>query len=509
MNSKVFGSCAVLVAALFSPPLFAYQPGDVIIEWKTLRKLDGKELQYELGTLYVLENRSNPNSRIIGVGFARIRPAQSTGAPPTFHLPGGPGNTILDLLDDPINAQGFVNYLAVGDVVLVEQRGYTSRGDKLLFHYQPSPLPLNQPTSLEAWTQRSIDRASAAVAAYAGTGVDLSGYTVLELADDVNDLRSALGYEKITLVGQSFGSQWAFAIMQRHPTIVERAMLSGVEPLDSAYDMPSDVLAALHRMSWDLDRDPRLQPLLPEDGSGLMGAAREIINRLRTAPISVPVTDPESGQPDTVVLGVGDFQIILGLSGAPEVILAVYNGQYTMWASIIREMRLTGSIRRGDEDKVMPWLVDTSLGATAEREYLLRHDPALEFLGTWVFDLFIPSADIWPSADVGDEFRTPLINYTPVLFINGDWDTNTPIENMLGILPYFPNSRALTVHRGDHGARADVIERTMPDVMQKVFEFLKTGKTTGKKAQLPVRVEAPYPPPPPPIDLKWEATKKK
>ncbi len=55
------------------------------------------------------------------------------------------------------------------------------------------------------------------------------------------------------------------------------------------------------------------------------------------------------------------------------------------------------------------------------------------------------------------------------------------------MLPYFPNAHALIVHRGSHGARSD-IERGMPEVMQKVFEFLKTGR----RQQLPINVELPY-----------------
>jgi hypothetical protein len=50
--------------------------------------------------------------------------------------------------------------------------------------------------------------------------------------------------------------------------------------------MPSHVFAALQRIAWDIDQDPKMQPHLPEDGSGLMGAVRDVMNRLRAAPIA-------------------------------------------------------------------------------------------------------------------------------------------------------------------------------------------------------------------------------
>src|SRR6185436_8367349 len=151
----------------------------------------------------------------------------------------------------------------VSDVVMVDQRGFSERGDVLKYQYRTTEKPLNQPDSIERSMAINVEMARAAVAEYAKKGIDLRGYTVKECADDVNDLRKALGYEKITLVGTSFGSQWSFAIMRRHPEIVTRALLSGIEPLDYGYDMPSHVFAAVQRMWWEAEQDSRIKPYLP------------------------------------------------------------------------------------------------------------------------------------------------------------------------------------------------------------------------------------------------------
>src|SRR5947207_15478964 len=42
---------------------------------------------------------------------------------------------------------------------------------------------------------------------------------------------------------------------------------------------------------------------------------------------------------------------------------------------------------------------------TPRREFLLRTDPAIEFLGQWDSRSYLETADIWPSLDVGNEFR--------------------------------------------------------------------------------------------------------
>jgi hypothetical protein len=84
--------------AIKRDPSVKGKAGEVFIEPATLTTPETGTVHFQLGTLYVPENRSDPNSRIIGVGFARFRASQPTGAPPTFHLPGGPGDSYLMLL---------------------------------------------------------------------------------------------------------------------------------------------------------------------------------------------------------------------------------------------------------------------------------------------------------------------------------------------------------------------------------------------------------------------------
>jgi pimeloyl-ACP methyl ester carboxylesterase len=455
--------------------------GEVVIEKLSLTTPETGNVTFEIGTLYVPENRSDPKSRLIGLGFARFRALEATGAPPTFHLPGGPGGSYLRGLkqdNKQLSRQlkDIALYRRVGDVILVDQRGASERGEMLQFKYRTSEQPLDQPGSMARSTAAYVEIAKAAVSEYAKKGIDLRGYTVKECADDVNDLRKALGYEQITLVGQSFGSQWSFAIMRRHPQIVTRAILSGVEPIDAGYDMPSHIFAAMQRQWWAAEKAPRLQPYLPK--GGIAQAVREIIRRLER-PLQVSVKDEKSGQTLKVTLGRDDFRIF-----DPASILTIYHGKYEKWAQGVFNSRRS---HEGDELLIGP-LIDTSLGVTRLREHLLRTDAAVEFLGHWNFDSYLATAEIWPTPDVGDDFRNETVNRTPVLFVHGDWDTSTPVENLLHVLPFFINSRVLLVHQGFHGAYAQVREH-LPDATAAVMEFARSGST----ANLPVRVTVPAP----------------
>src|SRR5262245_12450752 len=486
-----------------APQAASRKAGEVVIESASMTSTQTGAINYELGTLYVPENRADPKSRLIGVGFARIRALQPTGAPPTFHLPGGPGQSFL-----PILKQGKATYWLrtialyrrVSDVVIVDQRGFSERGDVLKYRYRATEKPLDQPDSIIRSVALNVELARAAMAEYANKGVDLRGYTIKECADDVNDLRKALGYDRITLVATSFGSQWSFAVMRRHPDMVMRALLSGVEPLDYGYDMPSHVFAAIQRMWWEAEKDPRIKPYLPE--GGLAAAAREVLRRLDRAPVNATVKAPgwTPGEAPTITLGPEDFRRSFqrGTNG-PAILLSLYHEQYDSWAW----SALAGRRSREAELLVIGPLIDTGLGVTPRREYLLRTDAGTEFLGQWNFDSYLATADIWPTPDVGDEFRTETVSLIPVVFAQGDWDTNTPVENALNIAPYFPNGRLIIATHGGHGV-IDPIADSLPGVFETLLEFLRTGGA----ANLPARVTMPAPEfnapdfPPPPAKVR-------
>jgi pimeloyl-ACP methyl ester carboxylesterase len=440
--------------------------GDVRIEKREYKTWSGKTGEYEVGTFFVRENRSDPESRVIGIGFSRF-PAKGRKGPPIFFLPGGPGNSFLEHGDDPQlrTTPFYVEYLWDScDVICVDQRGYSRRGEVLRGFYNGSaPKP---DSSLDDRIAEYKHLAESVTKTYSKTKTDLRGYTVLECVEDVNELRQALGYGRIVLRGQSFGCQWSFAVMRQHPEIVEHALLSGVEPLDHGYDMPSHIFAAVKRMWKVVDKDPRFAPYLPP--GGMAEAAETVIKRLEEKPIEVSANSLLGVGKPTVgrVIGPDDFPW-----DNPAWILELYHGHTKRWAQTRDRMRGTNTL-------IHP-LIDSSLGVTPERREKLWNDPAVRYLSRRNFAMFLATADIWPSADVGDEFRKPVRCDIPVVFVNGDWDRNTPVENMHEIAPFFPNSHSMVVHQAGHGTINSAMLKQHPKVMSRLMEFLRTGSMDG------------------------------
>ncbi|MGX5729615.1 alpha/beta fold hydrolase [Pseudoxanthomonas beigongshangi] len=483
--SRASGLWVIVMLLATAPALAATSPrraGEIVVTTGTVQAGDGAPVAYEIGTLYVPENRQVSGSRLIGVGFARIRARVASDAPPVFWLPGGPGLAVLDAFDGTSEAarsrlQSWLGYRDTADLVIIEQRGYSGRGEQLT---APAPAwPRDRAFTARDDIDDALRRVDAARAAHPDK--DLAGYTIAACADDVDDLRRALGYPRISLFGGSFGSQWSFAVMRAHPGIVARAVLASIEPLDFGYDMPSPLLATMQRIAFEADRDPGLAAYLPR--GGLMAAIDRLLERFTRQPITVDLQD--GGAP--VVIGLPDLQAsLLAEAGTPETwpafVLSLYHGHYTAWA------RDVAAGRRARPYTLIGPLIDTSLGITPAREFQLRHDPARAYVGEGGFAPYLAAAPRWPTPDLGDDYRQLRPIDVPVLMVHGDWDTSTPIENMQAQLPYLRNGRAIVIHRGGHDGVFYQL-RNEPKAKAAVHHFLRTGEF----GDLPAEVTLPPP----------------
>ncbi len=412
---------------------------------------DGK---YDIGVFFVPENRSNPNSRVIAVDYVRFHAKKKSG-PPVFLLPGGPGNTYIGQTPNIFKMPQVEHLRKFSDVVLVNQRGYNPRRRDKLGYWKATDRKPEWTTDDEVADYTKF--AKQAVAHYENSSVDLSGYNIIECAADVADLRKALGYDRIVLMGQSFGSQWCFAVMRNHPEIVERAILTGVEPLNHTYDMPSHLMNAVRRIWKHIDSAPEWKPFLPP--GGMEEVAEEVLSRMEDGGIEV---QHKSTGKLISLLGPDDFPW-----DYPAEMLELFHGSTKRWEQ--------GRGRYFSFNTLIYPLIDSGIAVTEERRQQLLNDPATRYVSrnTSNFASLEATADIWPSPDVGDDFRNPVESDIPVVFVHGDWDRTTPIENTMEIAPYFRKSHTLTIERGGHSPFRQMDE--LPDVLAALMRFAETG----------------------------------
>jgi pimeloyl-ACP methyl ester carboxylesterase len=432
-----------------------------------IRDHTGDSIFYEIGTIFVPENREKWDSRMIGVGFLRLHSkVKNSVASAIFSLPGGPGYSFVKgfkkqkgKIEDYFS--DVAEFTAFSDVVLVDQRGYSEYGDilKATYSRQKHPLPLAEKI------EQDKQFAKETTAAFAKTKIDLSGYTAIECANDINELRYALGYKSISLYAWSFGSQWSFVLMRLFPETIARAVLSGVEPINNEFDMPSDVMAAIHRIWKDIDQDERFTPYLPKGGMNEL--AQSVLNKVEQTPIVVNEN-----------MTIGPTHIPWT---NPSVLLWIYNDNKELYLDWFKKYYAI----RSNQKKLIGLLINSSLGVTKERENQLWADTASRYLGQNKFASLLATKDIWPTPDIGDELRKPVKSNIPVVFLQGDWDLQTPVENTYEIAPYFPNSHVLIAEKGGHGVFG-AIKNEHEDIWFEVKEFLQFGDMEGidKKVQV-------------------------
>lgn len=452
------------------------------------------------GFLFVPENRAVTDSRTIAIHFYVFPAQEPSDLAPVFYLPGGPG--------DYYNERRFYEYYG-GErarwwttelralnrrrpLVIVNQRG-NSRAPGILpdLRWRLERAPLHKAETEEEAQSRYHDAVVRDVERWTEQGFDLAGYDILNIAHDLEDLRVALGFETLAFRGGSFGSQWALAYMKQWPEHVDRALLSGIEPLDHAYDHPQHFWHTLERIAALAEQDTALQPMLPKEG--LMAAVQTIHARLTAAPQRVTLANPRGGDSLNVVIGAFDFQnLLLNMSPEawPRFITELYNGDYRYLAALTIDQR-----RDRDGGLIMATLIDNSLGISAEREAELRAAPARAWLGD-LNALYVATRTATPTPVVDDMFRKSAFADIPVLLVHGDLDLSTPFENAEHLTTLFPNATLVRVQHGSHSAVWDLIEHA-PEHVDPLFSFMEMNfaTTEGQEAlrALPHTLSIPRP----------------
>lgn len=210
-----------------------------------------KEYDGRRGTLYVPEDRTRPDSRMIELPVVVVTSLSPNPDYPIFQFGGGPGVS-------NINHQKSISeaYLQNHDMVEVGYRGIDGT-PKLQHPYfdevfrTPNIL---SPSSLKQIGQKLTQAAKDLKAA----GINLEEYNILDVVDDMDAARAALGYEKINLSGGSFGGAVVMVYCLRYPEKINRAiMVEAPFPYDIAFGKPDEFNARLNHLNelWKKNAD--------------------------------------------------------------------------------------------------------------------------------------------------------------------------------------------------------------------------------------------------------------
>lgn len=474
----------VLLCLAWQTTAFAQAPEAPALEMEpyAFENHDGTTVQAELGRLTVPENRHRPDSRSIELSFVRFPSTAEKPGPPIVYLAGGPGGSGITTA----RYSRFPLFMALrkfGDVIAFDQRGTGLSGGSDMRCRETYQLPTDQPgdaASASAIMQVAVRRCAERLQ---GEGVDISGYTSEQSAADLNDLRRALGAEKISLWGISYGSHLSLAMLGRYGQYVDRVILAGLEGLDQTFKLPVDQQALLEDIARLAAADPEIRRAVPD----LLASLETILQRLDKEPVTVPTVHPMMGVELPVRLGSFEVKVTVAalLRGPetfrflPDLIARMEQGDF-MPLALLNLME-----SQGTPGSMMSLAMDCASSASPERLATIRQQAARTLLGDAI-NFPMPSiCDAVPVEPLSDAFRQPLESSVPALLISGTLDGRTPVHNGDDLLPGLSRAHHLVLEGAGH---SDPLFLSSPKILETMERFL-SGKDIGLD-----RLAVDYPP---------------
>ena len=434
----------VIVAVTPLQPLPAGAAATLESEPKVLQSASGVRIEAERGRLLVPENRAKPGSRSIAVGFLRLKSKSAAPKAPRFYLEGGPGSRGVS--ESPRALDYWLPYLDVGDVVLIDQRG---TNDSSVVWRWDGPPPLSYYLHPDSARRHIAAMNRRAAAVFRERGVDLAGYTTVENADDLDDLRVALGARKVSILGFSYGTHLGIAYLRRHGANVENAVLLGTEGPDETYKLPWTMDVQFAKLALLARADPAISARIPD----LVALYDSAVVRLAREPLRIPLAAPGGG--GTISLPIGPFGLrsmmrpdigdASDLPVVPRLLWSVAHGDTTELAWFVRK-RAGGGLGVHAMNQAM----DVVSGASPARLALIGEQARTSRFADVINFPHPTATSEWGLTDLGDGFRAPLVSPVRTLFISGELDLNTPPYQAEEVRWGMPNSTHLIVANAGH-----------------------------------------------------------
>jgi pimeloyl-ACP methyl ester carboxylesterase len=459
-------TCIALLSASLAgaqPPVTSPERGRVTL---TPCHVNGVKEELRCGVYNVFENRRTRQGRMLPLKIVLIparRPHPGQG--PVFYMAGGPGETNTEMVDDRINSGDPDEH----DTVLVDERG-TGDGHRLDC---PS---LGSDDNLEGYLKSPFDPAAArACSQELERRYDLSQYTTAAFVEDLDEVRQAMGYDKINIDAGSMGTYASLMYIRHHGEHVRSAYLTSLVPLANRAPLyhAQSAQRALDQLFTQCDQDAACQaayPRLREDFAAVLA-------KVHQGPVLTWVRHPVTGAKTEVHLSEPAF--------ADAVRVMMYSGERAREVPFLIEQAMAG-----DFSPFADAAVRTVRGFYAGARFGLHFaitcnefvdrirpdevEPATRgsYFGSWRVKGQMALCKAWPKTELPRDYFKPFRSNVPALLISGDTDPVAPPRWGEEVKSFMPNAIHLVVPGGGHTPDNDCTRSIRG-------EMFRTGTTQG------------------------------
>ena len=434
-----------------------------VFEQDTCRFAEPRGREITCGFVTVPENRDEPGGNRVRIAVAIVKAEVGpTADDPIFYLDGGPGGESLEPLQFTFD-QVFEPFAQTRDLVFFDQRGIGLSEPNLdcvedldlTYELLDDDLPNTELLALQyEAVQACRDRLAAA-------GIDLSQYNSATNAADVADIRIALGYDEINLLGISYGTRLAQTVMRDHPEGIRSVVLDSVytPDVDLTISTPANLDRALDELFAGCAESTECAELYPDLEDRLFA----LVDELDRSPLLIQASDFINGDDYDVIVdggallgvvfqGLYSEQIIPTL---PQLVDEVEQGRTATLSQLVSinlsnipflSLGMHLSVQCAEE---IPFSDPAEVDAA--------DDPYPEFgdffetaanIGPPVFEL----CSIWDVPALGAVENEPVSSDIPTLVLAGEYDPITPPEWGRRVTATLRNSRYLLAPGLGHGA---------------------------------------------------------
>src|SRR3954447_401723 len=436
-----------VVASVLVAPQVAAAAGT--IEFSDCGLGDG----FQCGRLAVPTEWATPASPPIQLFVERRQGPAQPARSALIALAGGPGQSATRFAD-PF-AQALAAALPNHDLVVYDQRG-TGRSGFLTCPHAETSAVTNNDFAAQCATELEATRGD---------------YSTRDTVDDIEALRQALGVDKVSIFGVSYGTYVAQLYARRYPAHTESLILdsavppTGVDPFDQAS------YRAMKTELQTLCAAGRCRGITKD----ALADATELATRAYSGGVPFTLIDPHTGNALELRMGASTFVELFeeGLpfdevarARLPAALVSALRGDGYPLGQIIStligptssdadptSMSSALNLATFCSDTTFPWAAADSLQAREEKVTAVLRGLAQDAFSPFPRNAVLATGPFneclgWPSTDpVKVEGPTPDV---PVLVFSGNDDTLTPYEDAVTVARQFPHATLVRVPNTGH-----------------------------------------------------------
>lgn len=396
----------------------------------------------------VPENRADPHSRTIELKLAVLRSRAQVASPDVLaFLAGGPGQAATDSAGAV--AAVLRPLLAHRHVLLLDQRG--TGGSNALSCKESAAATAPDDNTFDADKLRA---AASACLKQLADRADPRYYTTTIAAQDLEDVRKAIGSPQFDLFGVSYGTRMAQQYLMRFPQAVRSVVLDSPVPNSLALgeDFARNLDDALKAQFARCTAEPACKQKFGDPDQTLY----QLRDALRANPHEVSFRDPQS------------YLTVKRMLDEDSLASVVRMFAYTPATAALLPLSIDAAARgdvgpllgqakllSGELSELMGSGMQYSVICSEDADLLsVRPQDAETILGTRMVDALKAVCSVWPKGTRPADFHAPLKTDKPILLLAGQYDPVTPPRYAEEVARGLPNARVLTLKGQAHNVMA-------------------------------------------------------